>query len=531
MRVLMWLGVLLPLINLAPMTGPAAAQDARALLQGADRAIGANAVNSVQYTGTGYLAAFGQSYATDGDWPRFELRSYTNTIDYSSKSAKEEYVRAQGNYPVRGGGQQPVIGEQRFTNFVNGNYAWTLNRQGQADPQASAAEVRQFLLWTGPHGFIKAGLASVDATVTDRHFGGSGRTLKVVGFTTMGKYRLTGEFNDQNLLERVVTWIPDPVMGDMQVEIRYSDYRDVGGGAKFPFHIHAHKGDHPLLPGGKGRNWFDIQITNAKVNIPNAVQTVPANVRSAPAPRVTVRAERLADDVWLLAGITHNSVAVGFRDFIAIVESPLDDELAKNDEFSNAVITEVKRLIPNKPIRYLVNTHHHFDHLGGVRTYAAEGATIVTQDRNRAFLENVILAPQSRTLSPDRLSQFPFATTGPGPLPIETVSERHAISDGQKSMLIFHVQGLNHNENMLMAYLPQEKILINADLWGPPAPGAESPAEIGASAVTLYKNIKRLGLDVVLHVPIHGRPGPNADFERIVGPVAARQTSGGGQGD
>jgi glyoxylase-like metal-dependent hydrolase (beta-lactamase superfamily II) len=526
----MGLGALVALIMLAPMTVPAATQDARAVLQGADRAIGAHTVNSVQYSGTGWLAAFGQSFATDGDWPRFELRSYTNMIDYGSRSAREEYVRAQGNYPPRGGGQQPVIGEQRFTNFVNGNYGWTLNAQSRAEPQASAAEVRQFLLWASPYGFIKAGLASADATVTDRHFAGPGRTLKVVGFTTMGKYRLTGEFNEQNLLERVVTWIPDPVMGDMQVEIRYSDYRDVGGGVKFPFHIHAHKGDHPLLPGGKGRNWFDVQISDVKVNIANAVQPVPENVRNAPAPGVPLKAERLGDNVWLMAGQTHNSVAVGFRDFVAIVESPLDDELAKNDEFSGAVIAEVKRLMPNKPIRYLVNTHHHFDHLGGVRTYAAEGAIIVTHEHNRQFLENVVLTPQSRNLSPDRLSLFPFATTGPGPIPIETVSERHAISDGQRSMLIFHVPGLNHNEEMLVAYLPQEKILINADLWGPPAPGAASSAEVSQGAVTLYKTIKRLGLDVALHVPIHGRPGPNADFERIVGPIAARQNAGSGQG-
>jgi glyoxylase-like metal-dependent hydrolase (beta-lactamase superfamily II) len=206
----------------------------------------------------------------------------------------------------------------------------------------------------------------------------------------------------------------------------------------------------------------------------------------------------------------------------------LDDEFAKDDAFSGAVIAEIKRIIPGKPIRYLVNTHHHFDHLGGLRTYAAEGAIIVTQESNRAFIENVVLAPQPRTLSPDRLSQFPFGTTGPGPLPIETVSERHAISDGEKTMLIFHVPGLNHNEEMLIAYLPQEKILINADLWGPPAPGAAPPVNISQSAVTLYNTIKRLGLDVVLHVPIHGRPGPNEDFERIVGPVAARQRSGGG---
>ena len=519
------IAALLPalLIALAAMTVSAAAQDAKTLLEAADRAIGASAVNSVQYSGTGWIAAVGQSYAPDGDWPRFELRSYANTIDYGGRTGKEEYVRAQGNYPPRGGGQQPVIGEQRFTNFVNGNYAWAIGPDDQTEVQASSAEVRQFMLWTSPHGFIKAGLASADATVVDRTFAGLGRTLKVVGFTTMGKYRLTGEFNERNLLERVITWIPDPVMGDMQVEIRYSDYRDVGGGAKFPFHIHAHKGDHPLLPGGNGRNWFDIQIADARVNVPNAIPPVPEDVRSAPEPQIAVRAERLSDDVWLMGGRTHNSVAVAFRDFVAVVEAPLDDELAQKDTFSEAVIAEIKRVIPGKPIRYVINTHHHFDHVGGVRTYAAEGAIIVTHDRNREFLENVVLAPQSRSLSPDRLSQFPFATTGPGPLPVETVSEQHAISDGQKSMLIFHVQGLNHNENMLMAYLPQERILINADLWGPPAPGAAPPANVSPSAVTLYENIKRLGLDVARHVPIHGRPGPNADFERIVGPIAARR--------
>jgi len=100
------------------------------------------------------------------------------------------------------------------------------------------------------------------------------------------------------------------------------------------------------------------------------------------------------------------------------------------------VIAEVKKTIPNKPIRYLVNTHNHFDHLGGTRTYVAQGATVITDDKNREFYQQVVLAPQPRTLSPDRLSQYPFAPTGPGTLALQTFSDRYTISDGQKAIAL-----------------------------------------------------------------------------------------------
>src|SRR6266446_5902967 len=222
----------------ALMATPAAAQNAASLLQAADKAIGASAVNSVVYAGTGWMGAVGQSFATAGegsDWPRTDFKSYTATIDYPSKSLKEEHVRVQGNNPPRGGGFVPLQGEVRTTNFASGNFAWNLNAQGQPNPQPALADYRQLLISLSPHGFIKAAQQAKDATVEDRYYSRLNRTLKVVGFTTMGKYRVTGEFNNDNLLERVITWIPDSVLGDMMVEIRYSDYRDVGGGAKFPF--------------------------------------------------------------------------------------------------------------------------------------------------------------------------------------------------------------------------------------------------------------------------------------------------------
>ena len=506
----------------ALMAGSASAQDAKSLLEAADRAVGASAVNSVQYNATGWIRFLGQNFTADQDWNRVDLQSYTQTIDYGSRSAKEEYVRVQGNNPRIGGGAGfPIQGAPRTTNFVSGNSAWALNAQGQPQAQVDQAEVRQFMLWVSPHGFIKAARQDPNVSVSDRHFVRTGRTLRVIGFTTMGKYRATGEFNDQNLLERVVTWIPSPVMGDMQVEIRYTDYRDVGNGAKFPFHVHMHQGDHPFLG---GRNFMDLTITNASVNVANAAQTVPDNVRTATAPAVNVTTTQLAPGVWLLAGGSHNSVAVEFGDYITVIEGPLDDNR------SNAVIAAAKKVIPNKPIRYLVNTHHHWDHSGGIRAFAAEGATIVTQESNKDFYERVVLAPQPRSLSPDRLAKFPFATTGPGPQKLETYAERHAISDGTQTLISYHVEGLNHAGDMGIIYLPASKILVSADM-GPPAVGT-APANVSANSVALYNNIKRLKLDVGQHVPIHGNPSSQADFERTVGPAAAQQqaapTAGGG---
>src|SRR5712691_9547549 len=172
---------------------------------------------SIPSSTPGRISYLGQNFTTTDDWPQVDLKSYSQTIDYGSKSAKEDMVRVQGNHPPRGGGAGfPITGEQSSTTLISGNYAWNLNAQGQPQALNDQAEVRQFMIWVTPHGFIKAALADPNATVADREFVGANRTLRVVGFTTMGKYRATGEFNAQNMLERVVTWIPNAVMGDMQ---------------------------------------------------------------------------------------------------------------------------------------------------------------------------------------------------------------------------------------------------------------------------------------------------------------------------
>src|SRR5262249_56181731 len=74
-----------------------------------------------------------------------------------------------------------------------------------------------------------------------------------------------------------------------------------------------------------------------------------------------------------------------------------------NDDRALAVINEPLSMVPNKPIKYLIVSHHHFDHSGGVRAFAGEGATLIIHDASKAYLEKVVAA--SATVSPDHLAK------------------------------------------------------------------------------------------------------------------------------
>ena len=116
----------------ALMAGSAAAQDVHRVLQTAATAMGVATMESIRYSGTGWQGMVGQNFAPDRDWPRVDLTSYTRTIDFETMSSREEYVRAQGDNPLQGGGLGfPFLAEQRVTTFVSGDYAWALNAQGQ----------------------------------------------------------------------------------------------------------------------------------------------------------------------------------------------------------------------------------------------------------------------------------------------------------------------------------------------------------------------------------------------------------------
>ena len=161
----------------------------------------------------------------------------------------------------------------------------------------------------------------------------------------------------------------------------------------------------------------------------------------------------------------------------------------------SAILAETKRLIPNKRIKYVVNTHPHFDHAGGLGPFAAEGITILTDDNNKYFLQQALGSP--RTLVGDTL-----AKSGKKPK-VEGVIEKMVIRDDTRTIELHHITNLEHSDGMLVAYLPKERILFTADFNVPAAGQPVSP-----SITTLVENIERLQLDFDRHVLVHA---PNPD--------------------
>ncbi|MGH7312983.1 MAG: MBL fold metallo-hydrolase, partial [Candidatus Rokuibacteriota bacterium] len=275
-------------------------------------------------------------------------------------------------------------------------------------------------------------------------------------------------------------------------EASYADYRDFGG-VKFPMRIRQSAGGFPAL---------DLTVgevrPNARVDI-----DVPDPVRQATNPYAKVTTQKVAEGVWYLTGGSHHSVVIEMKDHLIVVEGPLNDERAL------AVIAETRKLVSGKPIRYLVNSHHHFDHSGGVRAFAGEGVTVITHETSRGLFERALAAPA--TVSPDHLAK----SNRKGK--VEGVRDKRALTDGTRTVEIHHIAGNLHEDGMLMVYLPTEKLLIEADAYSPPAPNAPPPTRVNPNSVNLADNITKLGFAVDQILPLHGRMVPLAELHKAIG--------------
>ena len=460
----------------------AAAQDAKTIINDASKAMGAENLSSITYSGSASSVNFGQTKSITGPYVlATTITNYTRAIDLTQPASRATGTTMTPAPP----GAPPAQPGTLNQNVTPANAAWT----------------QQLEIWITPWGFLK-GAAANNATARSQRAGG--KAVNVVSWTPPQKapsgksYTVTGYIDDKNMVERVETWVEHPILGDLHVESTYTDYRDFGG-LKVPGKIVQKRAGSPT---------FEATITNASANPANitALLTPPAPAAgaaggrgagpAAPPAAPSVPSEKLADGVYRITG-NYGALAIEMKDHVVVLEG------GQNEARGLAVIAETKRVIPNKPIRYVVNTHAHFDHASGLAPFVAEGVTIITHENNDDFLEKALSAP--RTLVGDALAK---ANRKPK---VEGAGDKRVLKDDTRTIELHHVKNLEHSDGMLIAFLPKEKILFTGDFNIPAAGLPVSPA-----IATLVQNVDRLKLDfdrhVIVHPPNPDRPLTKADL-------------------
>ena len=446
--------------------------DALATLRRAELAMGAAGLKTLVYSGRGSGGTFGQAWQPGLAWPGLNYSVLTRQMDYDGAAMREEFGRSRSE--ANGGGATPLMGmgEARAVGLVRGDVAWNLaGTTATASPVAVAARAHD--LWTSPHGVLKAGLRSSSTNLVARTQG----EQTAVSFSDPGRFSATVMIDAAGLVTRIDSRMPNVVMGDVEVTSLFTDYRDHGG-VKFPQRIRQSQGAFEVL---------DITVQTVQPNAPLDI-TAPDNVRGF---SERVASEKVADGVWYVAGGSHHSVVIEMQDHLIVVEAPLYDGRTV------AVLAEARRLVPGKPVRHVINSHHHFDHAGGLRAAAAEGATLVTSAMAKPYFERVFANPHR--ISPDLLARSGRQAN------IVGVSGKHVLADATRTVEIHEMQGSVHAQGFLLVALPKERLLIQADAYTPGAPNSPPPPVPNANNVNLVANIERLNLGVDRILPLHGR--------------------------
>jgi glyoxylase-like metal-dependent hydrolase (beta-lactamase superfamily II) len=346
-------------------------------------------------------------------------------------------------------------------------------------------------------------LQALDRASTLRSLGRAtlgGGPQNVIAFAAPNGAQLTVYFDARTALPSgLETLNPDLVTGEAATLWRYSEWQSVGG---------------LKVPGRRvgsiaGETTESIAYRNPRVNQPvhDSMFVLPSGVPDVSDSIPQFAKVEVGRGVWLLQELTngYSALAVAFKDHVMVIEP------GSSDVESRRAITAVNELAPGKPVKYIVATHHHEDHTGGVRAYLAEGATLVTTAGNRGYFERI--AKSRRTIAPDSLSARPRSPT------IEIVSGRRTFTDGDRTVELVDVGPSPHANEILVAWLPQEKLVFQGDLfgvgWGAPV-GPASPI-----SRHFAKRLTELKLDAERILGVHGRPTTRAELEESLGKQVA----------
>jgi glyoxylase-like metal-dependent hydrolase (beta-lactamase superfamily II) len=328
----------------------------------------------------------------------------------------------------------------------------------------------------------------------------NGRKQNVITFIDRGNRQVALYFDaGTKQLTKYEYFFIDPAAGDTKSEFIYQRYGGFNG-LKVPTGLINRIGDFAF-----SETRYEIEINpvlaEGEFALPHALQIV-----TPVPPPLAYTMTKIGRDIYLIenVGNRYNVMVVAFDDFILVAEAPEDRPQAG---LSERVIAKIKEQLPGKPIKYLVFSHHHGDHGAGIRTYIAEGATIITAPGNRRFVEAT--ASARFTMKPDLLARTPR------PPSVQIIEKKkHIIRDAHHVVEFYDIGPYWHAEEEILVYVPGEKLLFEGDLFTSGFGEDVAPAQ--DHPILLAEKIKELGLDVRQIVGVHGRLRPIADLYRAI---------------
>jgi glyoxylase-like metal-dependent hydrolase (beta-lactamase superfamily II) len=477
----------IPLIALLALSACAQPTPERQFVADAATALGGDSriqsIKTLVIEGEGTNGNLGQDMTMEAAGQAFRVTGYRRAIDVAAGRMRIEQTRTpnflyfQGPQP-----QKQVFG-------VDGDVAYNVAANGTATrASATVAQTRRADVFHHPVTAVRAAMDQGAKLAPPQTVGGE----RVMEITAVNGQVFTLSIDAASgLPTRVQTKSDNVSLGDVIVETGFGDYQDLNG-LKMPARLTTKTDRYHTA---------EFRITKQAIDTDAGDLSAPEAAKSAtPAagpPPARVEATEVAKGIWLLGGQSHHSVLVEFSDLATLIEAP------QNDVRTLAVIAKARELVPGKRLRYVVNSHHHFDHSGGIRAAISEGLAVITHKANAAFFEEAAKRPH--TIAPDALAK------NPKPLELEQVDDKVVYKDAVMTMEVYHIAGNPHADTLLMAYFPKERVLVQADAYSP-------GGDYQPYAANLLENIQKRNLRVDRIVPLHGTIAPYADLVKAAAP-------------